>query len=98
MNTVTFGRARLQTGLRFETTQSNFLGYHVTFDSNGNYVSTDPVRGHNTYTNVLPSIQLQYPITPNTKLRAGYGRGIPGPNFSVLPAFIVENDQGPGQP
>ena len=97
MNTLTFGRARLQAGVRFETTQSNFLGYHVTFDANGDYVSTDPVRGNNTYTNVLPSIQFQYALAPNTNLRAAYGRGIARPNFSDLPPFIVENDQGPGQ-
>ncbi len=97
MNTFNFGRARLQAGIRFETTQSNFLGYHVTFDANGDYVSTDPVRGNNTYTNFLPSIQFQYAITPNTSIRAGYGRGIARPNFSDLPPFIVENDQGPGQ-
>jgi TonB-dependent receptor len=97
MNTLTLGKARLQAGLRFETTQSNFLGYHVTFDTNGDYVSTDPVRGNNTYTNVLPSIQFQYALTPNTNLRAAYGRGIARPNFSDLPPFIVENDQGPGQ-
>ncbi|MEQ1472221.1 MAG: TonB-dependent receptor, partial [Candidatus Acidiferrum sp.] len=97
MNTLNFGRARIQTGVRFETTQSNFLGYHVTFDTNGDYVSTDPVRGNNTYTNVLPSIQFQYAFTPSTNLRAAYGRGIARPNFSDLPPFIVENDQGPGQ-
>jgi len=97
MNTITFGRARLQTGLRIETTQSNFLGYHVTFDANGDYVSTDPVRGSNTYTNVLPSIQFQYALTASTNLRAAYGRAIARPNFSDLPPFIVENDQGPGQ-
>jgi TonB-dependent receptor len=97
MNTLAFGHARIQTGLRFETTQSNFLGYHVTFDSNGDYVSTEPVRGNNTYTNVLPSIQFQYAFTPSTNLRAGYGRGIARPNFSDLPPFVIENDRGPGQ-
>jgi len=97
MNTLNVGRARIQTGLRFETTQSNFLGYHVTFDSNGDYVSTEPVRGNNTYTNVLPSIQFQYAFTPNTNLRAAYGRGLARPNFSDLPPFVIENDQGPGQ-
>jgi TonB-dependent receptor len=101
MNTISFGRARLQTGIRVETTQSNFLGYHVTFgttpDASGFlYQSTVPVTGHNTYTNVLPSIQFQYALTPSTNFRAGYGRGIARPNFSDLPPFIIENDQLPG--
>lgn len=92
MNTITFGKARLETGVRFEATKSNFTGYHVTFDSNGDYVSTTPVLGNNSYLNVLPSINLQYAITSNTSLRAGYGRGIARPNFSDLPPFILEDD------
>lgn len=93
MNTIGFGRARLQTGVRFETTQSKFTGYHVTFDAGGNYVSTTPVLGNNTYTNVLPSVQFQYAITPNTNLRAAYGIGIARPNFSDLPPYIVQDDR-----
>jgi TonB-dependent receptor len=102
MNTITFGRARLQTGVRIETTQSNFTGYHVTFgtvpDANGFlYQSTTPVLGDNLYASVLPSVQFQYAITPNTNLRAAYGMGIARPRFADLPPSIVENDQGPGQ-
>jgi len=102
MNTITFGRARLQAGVRIETTQSNFTGYHVTFgtvpDANGFlYQSTTPVLGDNLYANVLPSVQFQYAISPNTNLRAAYGMGIARPRFADLPPFIVENDQGPGQ-
>lgn len=93
MNTISFGKARLQTGVRVETTQSKFTGYQVTFDANGNYSSTTPVPGRNTYTNVLPSVQFQYAITPNTNFRAAYGIGIARPNFSDLPPFIVENDR-----
>jgi hypothetical protein len=58
MNTIDFGRVRLQTGVRIETTQSDFTGYHVTVDSNGHYVSTSPVLGKQTYTNPLPSVQI----------------------------------------
>ena len=93
MNTIAFGRARLQTGVRFETTQSHFTGYHVTFDSNGHYVATTPVPGKNLYTDVLPSVQFQYAFDSNTNLRAGYGMGIARPNFSDLPPFLVENDR-----
>jgi TonB-dependent receptor len=102
MNTITIGRARLQTGVRFETTQSNFTGYHVTFgtvpDANGFlYQSTTPVLGDNLYLSVLPSVQFQYAITPNTNFRAAYGMGIARPRFADLPPTILENDQGPGQ-
>jgi TonB-dependent receptor len=92
MNTTTFGKARIETGVRIETTRSRFTGYHVTFDSNGTYVSTTPVPGDNLYVNVLPSVNFQYAFTPNTNLRAGYGRGIARPNFSDLPPYILESD------
>lgn len=92
MNTISFGKARIETGVRIETTRSNFTGYHVTFDSNGDYVSTTPVLGDNLYVNVLPSVNFQYSFTPDTKLRAGYGRGIARPNFSDLPPYIQEDD------
>ena len=42
MNTIEFGRFRLQTGLRIEATQLDTRGYIVTNDANGNYVSTAP--------------------------------------------------------
>jgi TonB-dependent receptor len=92
MNTISFGKARIETGVRIETTQSRFTGYHVTFDSNGTYVSTTPVTGDNLYVNVLPSVNFQYAFTPNTNLRAAYGRGIARPNFSDLPPYILESD------
>jgi len=46
MNSINFGRVRLQTGFRFEGTNENVLGYQVLFDSNGNLCGpgdTDPV-------------------------------------------------------
>jgi TonB-dependent receptor len=92
MNTITLGKARIETGVRIETTKSQYTGYHVTFDSSGAYVSTTPVSGDNLYVNVLPSVNLQYAFTRVTKLRAGYGRGIARPNFSDLPPYILEDD------
>ncbi len=92
MNTINFGRARLQTGVRIETTQSNFTDYHVMFDSDEHYVSTKPVPGDNLYADALPSVQFQYAFTPNTNLRAAYGRGIARPNFSDLPPYRLESD------
>jgi TonB-dependent receptor len=92
MNTISFGKARIETGVRIETTLSNFTGYHVTLDTSGNYVSTTPVVGDHLYVNVLPSVNFQYSFTPDTKLRAGYGRGIARPNFSDLPPFILQDE------
>jgi TonB-dependent receptor len=98
MNTISFGRARVETGVRIETTQSHFTGYKVIFGTvpdpvtGALYQSTAPVAGDHTYVNVLPSVNFQYAFTPNTILRAGYGRGIARPNFSDLPPTILESD------
>jgi TonB-dependent receptor len=93
MNTIDFGRIRLQTGLRFEGTESAFTGYHVTLDSKGNYASTTPMLGNQTYTDVLPSVQLIYKVDQDTNIRAVYGRGIARPHYGDLPPYIVENDK-----
>jgi len=51
-----------------------------------------PVPGAQTYTNFLPSVQVQYNINGSTNIRAAYGRGIARPNFSDLPPFqLVES-------
>jgi TonB-dependent receptor len=70
MNTVEFGRFRLQTGLRFEATQLNTLGYIVTNDVNGNWISTLPTTANYWYWNPLPSIQLRYRITNDSDIAA----------------------------
>lgn len=92
MNTLNFGRTRIETGVRIEATRSTFTGYHVTFDANGDYVSTTPVLGNNSYVNVLPSVNVQYAFTPDTDIRVGYGRGIARPNFADLPPYILQDD------
>ncbi len=93
MNTINLGNARLQTGVRVETTQASFLGTHATFDSTGAFVSDVPVPGNQSYVDVLPSLQFQYRFGKDTVLRAAYGMGIARPNFSDLPPFINENDR-----
>jgi len=65
----------------------------VTLDTRGNYLSTSPVPGNQTYTDVLPSVQFIYKLDQSTNIRAVYGRGIARPNFGDLPPAIVENDQ-----
>jgi len=92
MNTFNTGRVRLQTGVRIEATHSHFIGNHVTFDSNGHYVSTTPVAGDNSYVDVLPSVQFQYAFSQNGNVRAGYGRGLARPNFADLPPYILQSD------
>jgi TonB-dependent receptor len=96
MNTITVGRFRLQTGLRFEGTQGSFLGTQANFDPNGNFLFDSRVPGEQSYLNVLPSAQLQYSINSSTNIRAAYGRGIARPNFGDLPPFATLDQGGIG--
>ena len=82
MNSISFGKLRLQTGVRFEGTQSSYIANQVNLLNKKVWVSTSPVTGEGSYLNVLPSVQLQYLLTPNTNLRATYGMGISRPNIS----------------
>jgi TonB-dependent receptor len=92
MNTTDFGRFRLQLGFRFEATQLNTLGYIVTNDINGNWISTAPAPANNWYWNPLPSAQLRYRLTDDSDVRVSYGRGISRPNpYDTIP--YVEEDQ-----
>jgi TonB-dependent receptor len=92
MNTIELGRVRLQAGVRIEGTQSSFTGNHVTLDNAGHFLSTTPIKGDNTYTDVLPSVQARLNLGKNTFLRGAYGMGIARPNFGDLPPFILEQD------
>jgi len=91
MNTIQFGRFHLQTGFRLEATQLDVLGYHVTNDANGNYVSTTPVPSNAYYVSPLPSVQLRYALTDSTDIRAVYGRGISRPDPYDLVPYILED-------
>jgi len=92
MNSINFGRFRLYTGLRFEGTNEDVLGYHVTIDSHGHYVSTVPLTRNSSYVDPLGSAELKYRLTNDSAIRIAYGRGIARPNFGDLPPFLVEND------
>jgi len=85
MNTLQFGRVRLQTGVRFENTGENLLGYQVLYDGSGNVVSIAPLRRNNSYLDVFPSAQLKFSLGADSAIRVSYGRGIARPDFGDLP-------------
>src|SRR5467141_55912 len=90
-NTITVGHFKVVGGLRIEGTQGSFVGTLAKFDSSGAFMPPDiQVPGEQTYTNFLPSVQVQYNINGSTNIRAAYGRGIARPNFSDLPPFQLE--------
>jgi TonB-dependent receptor len=94
MNSISFGKSRLQTGVRFEATDESYNANKVVVDTNGDYVTTLPVNGGGSYTNVLPSIQWQYMLTSNTNIRATYGMAISRPNFSDLVPSVLFSPNG----
>jgi TonB-dependent receptor len=93
MNTISFSKLRIQTGVRIEGTQDQFLGTEFR-SSDG---SITPVPGSNDYTNVMPSVQLQYRLSDATVARFGFGLGIARPNFGDLPPSMNISDSGGGQ-
>jgi len=71
-------------GWRIEGTQASFLGTIAKFSgtvkdpNTGDFVfqGDTPAPGAQTYTNFLPSVQVQYNINGSTNIRAAYGRGL----------------------
>jgi TonB-dependent receptor len=97
MNSISVGKFRVQTGLRFEATNESYIANQVNRDPNtGAWLSTSPIPGGADYVNVLPSVQVQYQINQNTDVRATYGMGISRPNFSdIVPSLVVNPNASP---
>ena len=98
MNTLQFGRWRLQTGLRVEATQLYIQGFNAMDDSNGNLTGTIETHSNQWYIDPLPSVQLRYQLTADSDIRAVYGRGISRPNpYDLVPYVTVDQSQNPYQ-
>ena len=92
MNTISFGKLRVQTGVRVEATNDDLLGNLITTDpATEALTGVSPLRQSHSYTDVFPSVQLQYAVTPNTVIRAAYGMGIARPNFGDIPPFQLSD-------
>jgi len=95
MNTINFGKNRLQGGVRFEATNESYTA-NLVQARGGAYLSTTPVTGAGSYLNVLPSVQWQYMLPRNTDLRVSYSMGISRPNFSdLVPSQQVDSNASP---
>jgi TonB-dependent receptor len=94
MNSMQFGRTRVQAGVRFEGTNESLLGNVVNFDPNSGLVTAiSPLKRTSGYLDVLPSIQFRFDLGHDTDIRASYGRGIARPNYSDLPPTFQINGQ-----
>jgi TonB-dependent receptor len=99
MNTINFGKARVQAGVRIEGTQDSFVGNQIDVSQSDVLKTLVHVPGEASYVDVLPSVQFQYRFGSDTLLRAAYGMGISRPNFGDLPPFVVSDPTvAAGQP
>jgi TonB-dependent receptor len=89
MNTIEYGRLRLNVGVRVEATRSAYIGHVAATDSNGTTVSL--VNGSQNYADVFPSTQLRYAADQNTNIRVAVTRGIARPNYSDLAPHLQGN-------
>jgi TonB-dependent receptor len=100
MNTISFGRLRLQAGVRVESTADALRANQLNFDpTSGNFIGAAPLTSNNSYLNVFPSVQAQYRFGSDTILRGSYGVGIARPNFGdTAPFQLVDPNANPSVP
>ena len=101
-NVISFGKLRLQTGVRFDAADTSFLANHIaTADPNDPTVTPinpriTPITQSSGYFNALPSIQAQYMLEKNTNLRLNFSQGIARPNVGdLVPTTIVDPNASP---
>ena len=92
MNTIEFGRFRLQTGLRVEATQLNILGFLVTNNANGNYISTVTPRRRIRGIGILCQASNCAIASPMTLIFAPFtARASRGPNpYDMVPYVTLD--------
>jgi TonB-dependent receptor len=92
-NAISFGKLRLQTGVRFDAADTGFAANQFTKQNPGSPTKVFQSTG---YFNALPSVQAQYLIEKNTNLRANYSQGIARPNVGdLVPTTIVDPNATP---
>jgi TonB-dependent receptor len=84
MNVISFGRFRLNTGVRFESTTENVFAPVLSEDDQGNFLGVSSLTKNFTYVNTLPSAELRIGLWSDAALRLAYGRGIARPQFGDL--------------
>ena len=97
MNTISFGRFRLNTGIRFESTTENVFAPVLSQDDQGNFLGTSSLTKNFTYVDALPSAELRIGLWSDSALRLSYGRGIARPQFGDLapnPSLTIASETG----
>jgi len=101
-NVISFGKLRLQTGVRFDAADTGFLANTIVTSDPADPTVTPtnpritPNRQNSGYINALPSVQAQYQLGKNTNLRGNYSQGIARPNIGdLVPTTIVDPNAQP---
>ena len=80
-------------GVRYESTRVDYQGYQILYDDGGDYVSTSPVTGGDTYGVLLPGVHVRYSPDESTNLRLAYARTLARPNYyDLVPYQIVQQE------
>lgn len=85
----------LLTGVRWESTDTEYDAFEVVFDEEGDFAGLTPVTGTNDYDEVLPSAHLRWALDERTNVRAAVSRSLARPNYEDLAPFslILEEDR-----
>jgi TonB-dependent receptor len=97
MNVISFGRFRLNTGVRFESTTENVFAPVLSQDDQGNFLGVSSLTKNFTYVDTLPSVELRIGLWSDAALRLAYGRGIARPQFGDLApnlALTISSETG----
>jgi TonB-dependent receptor len=95
MGTLNVGKATVLAGLRIESTQIDYTGNEVVYDADGDYQATNKIESDDSYSHILPNLQLRYSLTPQANLRAAYTGTLARPNFIDLVPYrlIFQEDE-----
>lgn len=92
---ITFGKFRVQAGVRFDAAKENFTTNQLDVTDPSNPVVTR-LKQNSDYFNVLPSVQLEYQLQANTQLRGVFSQGISRPNIGdLVPSTVVDPNTSP---
>ncbi len=77
-------------GFRYESTEVDYTGFEVLYDDRGDWASTRPLYGGDTYGFFLPGFHVKYAIDDLTNVRAAYTRTLARPNYyDLVPYELV---------
>jgi len=95
MNTSTYGKSRLQYGIRVERTTDDINSLTVESDVDGNWVGSTANTTSNSYTNVLPSISWRYEFDKSTLVRLAWGMALCRPDYDwMVPSKTINDGNG----